>query len=305
MTELHFKCGEERQILSTPKIDSDPESRSAVDVVIPVYNERPAVLDETIAACLRQTYPPATIWVVDDGSAKPVSRPSWTTSTSSLSICLLRFEQNQGISAARNAAIARSNTTFVACINAEVLPEPDWLATCKRYLACHTDVGACYTRTIPKDPDRILSRWRMRFQEGNFGEESGPSPFAPGHAVLFRREALDSVGGYNVRLRRIMEDSDVCERMRQAGWATHYIAASRCISIQRDSLAELCNKQLIRSGWTSPRDYSLGALLRGQCKWLLMRVGRNLIKGRLVFIPIDCAVWIGSLLIAVRRYFRL
>ena len=272
----------------------------SVDVIIPVYGERSEALAATLSACIEQTFPISRIFVVDDGSPEPVSLPEWAKLSSS--ICLLRLRQNHGISAARNAAIARSNASFLACINTEVLPQPDWLATCENYLRTHPDVGACYTRIVPKDPNRILSRWRMRFQEGGYGEISGPSRFAPGHAVLFRKEAIDQVGGYDIRLRRIMEDSDICDRMQQIGWATHYVAHSRCISIQEDSLSELCEKQLVRSGWTSPADYSLRRLLRGQCKWFLMRAGRNLVKGRLLFIPIDCAIWTGSLWIALRRY---
>ena len=273
-----------------------------VDVIIPVYSERSEALMETLSACLKQTYPISGIFVVDDGSPEPVSLPDWVQS--SPNVRLLRLPRNQGISAARNAAIARSDASLLACINSEVLPQPNWLATCEDYLCAHPGVGACYTRIVPKDPNRVLSRWRMRFQEAKYGENSGPSLFAPGHAVLFRKEAVDGVGGYDVRLRRIMEDSDMCERMRRIGWETHYVALSRCTSMQKDSLVELCEKQLVRSGWTSPSDYSLGRLFRNQSKWFFVRASRNLVKGRLLFIPIDCAIWAGSLWIALRRSFH-
>jgi cellulose synthase/poly-beta-1,6-N-acetylglucosamine synthase-like glycosyltransferase len=274
-----------------------------VDVIIPVYSERSEVLTETLSACLKQTYPISKIFVVDDGSPEPVSLPDWAKL--SPRICLLRLPQNQGISAARNAAIARSNAPLLACVNTEVLPDPDWLSTCESHLTSQPNVGACYTRIVPENPKRILSRWRMRFLESKFGEHSSISIFAPGHAVLFRREAIERVGGYDTRLRRIMEDSDICERMRQFGWETYYVAHSRCVSIQKDLLTELCKKQLVRSGWTSPTDYSFRRLFQEQCKWLLMRIGRNIVKGRLLFVPIDCSVWFGSLCIAVPRYLGL
>src|SRR5438034_1285849 len=81
------------------------------------------------------------------------------------SIVLVRLPANRGISAARNEAIGRSAASLLACINAEVVPDEDWLATCKNYLFSHHDVGACYTRIVPQRPNRMLTRWRMRFEE--------------------------------------------------------------------------------------------------------------------------------------------
>lgn len=277
-------------------------TRIPVAAVIPVYNERAEALAATLDACVRQTYPVAKVVVVDDGSADPVVLPDWAKSLPEID--LIRLSSNQGISAARNTAIASCNTPLVACINTEVVPKLDWLATCERYLSSHPSVGACYTPIVPEDPRRVLSQWRMRFLEAKCEKYSGPSIFAPGHAVLFRREAINSVGGYDTRLRRIMEDSDICERMRNAGWETHYVAESGCISTQKDSLANLCTKQLVRGGWTSPADYPLRGLIGVQCRALLMRVGRNLAKGRFLFLPIDFAIWGGSLWIAIPRYLR-
>lgn len=271
-----------------------------VDAIIPVYNERPESVAATLSACLAQTYPISQVFLVDDGSAKPVYLPDWARSRPS--IHLIRLPENVGISAARNAAIAQSTAPLLACVNTEVLPDPDWLRTGVNYLCSNATVGCCYTRMVPKRPKRLLSRWRMRFHEAHYGKQSGASHYAPGHAALIRRAAIDSVQGYDVRLRRIMEDSDLCERMSAAGWGTHYIAESQCISIQEDSLANLCRKQLARSGWTSSADYSLGSVVRAQSKWLAMRAGRNVVKGRLLFLPIDLAIWTGSLLIALRDY---
>ncbi len=270
-----------------------------VDVIIPVYGERAEALSATLSACVKLCHPVSKIFVVDDGSLKPVSLPDWARSSPQIS--LLRLPQNQGISAARNAAIALSNATFLACINTEVLPEPDWLGTCLDYISSHPVVGACYTRVVPQNPDRLLTRWRMRFQEPKYPEQSGPTLFAHGHAVLFRKEALDAVGGYDVRYRRHHEDSDICQRMKKVGWESHYVASSRCISIQQDSLKELAAKQLRDSGWYSPAESSLVRLYLHLSKWTFLRAGRNLLKGRLYFIPIDATIWGYALGIATSR----
>jgi mycofactocin glycosyltransferase len=285
-----------------PPIQPDNGEESAVDIVIPVYGERSEALDATLIACVNQSYPVSRVFVVDDGSPEPVSLPEWALS--SPQICLLRLPDNRGISAARNAAIALSKTKLLACINTEVLPNPDWLETCTSYLGRHPEVGSCYTRTLPKESTSILTRWRMRFQEPLHVEVSGPAVFAHGHAVLFRRQSIDAVGGYDVRYRRHSEDSDICERMRSMGWTTHYIATSRCVSIQHDSIQSLAAKQLRDSGWESPNESSLAHLYTSLTYWTAVRAGRNLLRFRWYFIPIDIAIWSYALWLATRRTLR-
>jgi mycofactocin glycosyltransferase len=282
--------------------DQGDEMQPTVDFVIPVYGERSQALAATLSACIKQKVQVARIFVVDDGSPEPVSLPDWARSSPQIS--LLRLPENQGISAARNAAIALSNAAYLACINTEVLPEPGWLDTCLAYLSGHPSVGACYTRTVPQRPDRLLTRWRVRFQEPKYPEQSGPTPFAHGHAVLFRKEAVDAVGGYDVRFRRHHEDSDICQRMRKAGWESHFVASSRCVSIQQDTLKGLAAKQLRDSGWYSPAESSLSHLYLHLSKWTCIRAGRNLSKGRLHFIPIDAAIWGYALWVATAHTLR-
>jgi cellulose synthase/poly-beta-1,6-N-acetylglucosamine synthase-like glycosyltransferase len=283
-------------------INSNHDEGPTVDVVVPVYGERGEALSATLSACVKLTYPLSRIFIIDDGSPEHVSLPEWAQSSAQIS--LLRLSENKGISAARNTAIALSNATFLACINAEVLPDADWLNTCLDYFSSHPNVGACYTRTVPQRPSRLLTRWRMRFQEPKYPEQSGPTLFAHGHAVLFRKEAVDAVGGYDVRYRRHHEDSDICQRMKKAGWESHFVASSRCISIQQDSLKELAAKQLRDSGWYSPAESSLLSLCLHLSKWTFVRAGRNLLKGRMHLIPVDLAIWASAVWTAASRTLR-
>ncbi len=273
-----------------------------MDLIIPACRERGEALSATLSACVKLIHPVSRIFVVDDGSPTPVSLPDWAQSSPHIS--LLRLPQNQGISAARNAAIALSNAAFLACINTEILPAPDWLDTCLDYLVSHPTIGACYTRIVSATPDRILTRWRMLFLETKFGKQSGLSEFAPGHAVLFRKEALDAVSGYDVRYRLHHEDSDICRRMRKSGWETHYVAESLCVSIQKDTLKQLAAKELRESYWYSPAESSLLRLYFHLSKWTIIRASRNLAKGRIYFLPVDAAVWASALWTATFRTLR-
>jgi cellulose synthase/poly-beta-1,6-N-acetylglucosamine synthase-like glycosyltransferase len=270
-----------------------------VDVVVPVFNERPEAIEATLEACLKQSYPISHLYVVDDGSKKPAVIPERFEADDRIS--LIRLPENQRIAAARNAGLAKCNSPFVACVNCEVLPAPDWLATCLSYISEHPEVGVCFTRTVPEHPSRLLSRWRIRFQETRYGDTTGSAQFAIGHAVLFRREAIEKVGRYNVSLGSAAEDSDICTRIRAAGWDTCFIARSQCVSIQSDTVTEFAKKELSRNGWESPNDYPLSRLILQRSKWMAIRMGRNLVKGRLLFLPVDAAVWVIIIKLAVSR----
>ena len=284
--------------MNEPPSDVTP----CVDAVIPVYGERPEALDATLSACLQQTIPFHRIIVVDDGSPEPVTLPE--AAPASGNVMLLRLEQNGGISIARNFGIAHSTAPFLACVNTEVLPEQDWLAVCLDGLLKLPSAGGCFTRLVSATPRRLLTRWRMRFLEERFADKSGAARFAPGHAVLFRREALNAVGGYDPKYRLHYEDSDICFRMRAKHWETLYIAQSRCVSIQADSLRQLTGKILREMGWQPPHQGPLHRLYYNHSRWTLVRMGRNLVKGRLSFLPIDVAIWAYGLWAATSQTLR-
>jgi cellulose synthase/poly-beta-1,6-N-acetylglucosamine synthase-like glycosyltransferase len=275
------------------------EMRSGdVDVVVPVYKERPEAVHATLAALLAQTYPASKIYVIDDCSPAPVVLPEEFQSHEK--ICLIRLENNGGISAARNFGIEKCTAPFLACVNCEVLLAKDWIAACINYLASDVKFGVAYTRMVPYRPESLLSRWRMRFQEPSFPDVSGRAPFAPGHAMFFRREAIERVGGFDVRM-RCDEDSDICIRIDRAGWQTHFVADSECVSIQRDTLTQLARKELTRSDWESPEDYFIGRFILFRIKWTLVRMARNFAKLRFHFLPVDFAVFLTSIKLAVSR----
>lgn len=279
-------------------VSTDSVLLPAVEAVIPAHNEHPAALVATLQACLSQTVRFTAIQLVDDASDPPVHLPAELEGSG---ISVLRLATNGGISAARNAGLERVRAEFVACVNVEVLPSPEWLERCLGYLVAHPTVAACFTRTDPLDSDGLLPRWRIRFQELLFPAETGPASFATGHAVLFRRAALAAVEGYDQRLRRINEDSDVCYRMRARGWDTHFLTGTSCTSIQVDSLVQLARKELIRRGDDPQSPPPASHLVAASTRMLGQRLARDLYRRRFSFLPVDVAVWAISVALLARR----
>lgn len=278
-----------------------------VEVVIPTYAEDASRVMRTVEACLAQSVRPDRIWVVDDGSPRPLRLPDGADRA----VAVVRLEQNAGISAARNAGFARTTAPYVAFVNVEVLPAVDWLDTCLGVLDKHQAVGACCAPVRPVDPTPLLTRWRMRFQEERYQREpvEGEVRFAVGHATVFRSQALREVGGYYERLRLTHEDANVCDRLREAGWTTYCTQRTHARSLQTDTLRLLAAKELRSRGWAlrpppGPDDFlrvvTLRDALRTEVKHTALHVARNVARGRISFVPVDVAVGITSLRLAAR-----
>ncbi len=103
-------------------------------VVIPAYNPG-AMLREALESIAQQTLPPAFVVVVDDGSTDGTydAATAWLAAFA-LPGTVLR-QRNQGISVARNAAMAIRRSDFIALLDADDIWLPNHLANLQRAYA--------------------------------------------------------------------------------------------------------------------------------------------------------------------------
>ena len=182
---------------SSPRITGaleEMEPRAGlVSVVIPTYNYA-RFLGEAIQSVVDQTYPSVEIIVVNDGS------------TDDPAAIVANFEavgfitqQNQGLSAARNAGLAASRGELVVFLDADDRLLPDAIATGARLLADNPSLGfaAGYSRFISVDgmPLATVNRPVSREHEPYVALLAHNSIRNPA-AVVFRRLVLDAVGGF-------------------------------------------------------------------------------------------------------------
>jgi GT2 family glycosyltransferase len=130
------------------------------------------------------------------------------------------------------------------------------------------------------------SRGSLILGAGN-PDSSRAVPWAMGACLLIRREAWQSVGGFDEELWMYAEDLDLGWRLRQAGWSTHYVPEATF-----DHFGEAATRQ----AWGDDR------LARGVLSgyaWILRRRGprtTRVIAGTYV---IGCAVrWVVFALLA-------
>lgn len=117
----------------------DPARRPTLSVVIPVY-DAPALARRAVESALAQTWPPAEVVVVDDGSEPPLD-----LGDRAAAVKLVR-QPNRGASAARNAGIAEARGDWVHFLDADDALFPEALET--QWAALRASPGAemCVSR---------------------------------------------------------------------------------------------------------------------------------------------------------------
>lgn len=172
-----------------------------LSVVLPAFNAGYS-LEHTLEALGAQVLGPEDaieVVVVDDGSTDDTAGLAERSAVVDL---VIRID-NSGPSAARNAGAAASHGRYLAFVDCDDEPDPDW-ATSLMSLVRDGDVGIgrCGVRIIDRSlPGESAGREVFRL--------SGIRPLQGGFVV--RRGVFDHVGGYDAAL-RYGENSDVIER---------------------------------------------------------------------------------------------
>jgi mycofactocin glycosyltransferase len=202
-----------------------------VTAYAPAYNVS-EYLARTIEGLLRQTHPFDEILVIDDGSrdnsAEIASRYSQVT--------LIRHPVNMGLAAARNTALRAARNELVASVDADVVADPNWIATLLPHMADPKVAGAggFLAEGVQKT---LADRWRRARMAQEWGPRYILNPrFLYGSNNIFRKSAIQEVGGYNEALRFCGEDPDLARRIHARGWDLVYDPAARATHMRHDSL---------------------------------------------------------------------
>ena len=92
-----------------------------VSIIVPVWNGR-VLLERLLASLQAQTHPIAAILVIDNGSEDGAPEVA-----ERLGARVIRMGSNTGFSRAVNRGIRECTTAWLAIVNSDVEPAPDWL----------------------------------------------------------------------------------------------------------------------------------------------------------------------------------
>lgn len=180
-----------------------------VSVVTPAYNAM-KYLPATLESILQQTFTDFEVLIVDDGSTDNIVQ--WATG---LVDPRVRFfsQANQGVSVARNTAIAHAQGEYVAFLDADDLWEPTKLAKQVRCLDENPEVGLVHSWMVFIDEQGNSTGRVMKHNvEGYAWKEIVQSNKIACLSVMVRRCCFDAVGAFDPSLRAI-EDWDLWIRI--------------------------------------------------------------------------------------------
>ncbi|WP_370940312.1 glycosyltransferase family 2 protein [Amycolatopsis sp. cg13] len=97
---------------------------------------------------------------------------------------------------------------------------------------------AVFSKVWPGNP------WTREYRQENAAPTERTSGWLSGSCQLLRREAFDSVGGFDTRYFMYFEDVDLGDRLAKAGWQNVYAPSSSVMHIGGHSTARASEKML-------------------------------------------------------------
>jgi glycosyltransferase involved in cell wall biosynthesis len=185
-------------------------SAPLISVITPFFNAERYV-KEAIESVLNQTHRPLELLLVDDGSTDGSFEIAVALARENPELQLLRLSRNQGVAAARNAALAVSRGEFITFHDADDIMVAYRLSFQLDYLTRHPEV------------DMVMGTMEIFFESGVEPPPSLQKPHAdednPRHcliSIMVRRAVFDKVGLFDPSY-RVGSDTEWILRAQTTG----------------------------------------------------------------------------------------
>jgi cellulose synthase/poly-beta-1,6-N-acetylglucosamine synthase-like glycosyltransferase len=204
-------------------------TKPSISIIIPTRN-RAGQLAQCLAAIRRLDFPPdafETI-VVDDGGETPMDNIVGPLA-GSMQVALYR-QAHAGPAAARNAGAAQARGTWLAFIDDDCLPAPDWLQSISRRLECHPRclVGGRLVNSLTNDPFAITSDLLITHLFRRWNRDLASAGFLVSANIAVAAACFRDVGGFSEAFPYPgAEDRDLCARWLAGG--RRVVFAPECI----------------------------------------------------------------------------
>ena len=180
-----------------------------VSVVIPVYN-RPDLLQRAVSSVSRQSFAPFEILVVDDGSTPVVGS---LKDFNSIHVRILRNEQNQGVSAARNLGIREANGEWIALLDSDDEWMEDKLQKQVHHIEQYKGLHAIHTgEKWIRNGNEVIPPAYLNKSPENLWERSLQHCLICPSSVLLHKSIFETVGLFNENL-AVCEDYEFWLRL--------------------------------------------------------------------------------------------
>ena len=213
---------------------SELKNNPSVSIIIVNYNGK-RLLKNCLTSLYNLEYPKESfkIKLIDnnstDGSLEYVYRHFHRVE-------VLKNDENNYCKA-NNIGIKSSNSEYIALLNNDTAVDKNWLKALVDAIQQDQRIGCVGSKILFPD-GRIQSTGHYEFPNFRWGDRGLREPDAgqyelseemnslSGSAVLFRRDCLEDVGGFDEDFVMYLEDVDIFLRCRQKGWKLLYAPES-------------------------------------------------------------------------------
>jgi GT2 family glycosyltransferase len=280
-----------------------------VTVVIPNWNTQcwlPGCLDGLRA----QRYRDFEVILVDNGST---DNSLEFVQQHYPEVRIISFERNRGFASAVNAGIKGSRSDYVALLNVDTVPHPEWLSSLVEIMETSPhDIGGLASKMLAMDNPKMIDdagntlSWYGSARKRGTGEpveaySQVDEVFSvSAGAALYRRSFLEDVGGFDEGFGSYLEDVDLGLRGRLLGY--RYLYVPTAVVLHKIHGAGLARSRYV---YLVTRN-RLALLLKNIPLGLMLRHSWTLLYGQFYFFlvykrPFHSLAGITSFLLALPR----
>ena len=197
----------------------------SVDIYIPTYNEDIPVIRKTVLGCATISYPHKT-YILDDGNRPELAKMAMAWGCEYIT----RKERLHAKAGNLNQALQLTHGEFVVILDTDCVPQPDFL---EKTLGYFHDQKVAFVQTphnyynVDSFQFRINTEKKKSWIEQNLfyrlimpGRDYWNSAFFAGTAAVFRKKALEDIGGFATG--SITEDIHTTLLLYARGWKGVY-----------------------------------------------------------------------------------
>ena len=213
-----------------------------VDVFIPVYNEPVDIVAPTVAAAARLRGARIRVSLLDDGGSSAMEMLA-----ASHGVNYIHRTSRTGAKAGNiNNALRETTAEFVAVFDCDHVPSEEFLEATIGHFA-QSDVAFVQTpQYYANTADSPIAAASAAQQELFFGviargKATQGSMFCCGTNVVFRREALEEIGGFPED--SLTEDFALSIEMHERGWKSKYVSEVLAVGLGPEDMASYVSQQ--------------------------------------------------------------
>jgi GT2 family glycosyltransferase len=205
-----------------------------ISIIIICWNSK-EYLPRCLSCLSTQTYRNFEVILIDNGSTDE-STLGLLENYPNICLHVERFETNQGFAVANNIGARLAHGKWLALLNADAFPNPDWLEQLLKAVEDNPEYSFFASRQLQANQPELLDgagdayhvsglAWRQYFgyPANQFGLVSREVFSACAAAALYSREAFLNVGGFDEDFFSYYEDVDISFRLRLQGFRCLYV----------------------------------------------------------------------------------